>query len=762
MKFYDFVQQNKLLLCFATGLLSTLVFSTTLFWFSSILVLICAVVCTRNVTSFIGLSLGLTVGAYHFLNFAEVAPNSHCFQEPFEFTAEVTDFPVSLIGKSGDALSLLGLRLIEGDTGDECPSMRRVSAIAVESDDQQFILPGDLMTGQARLNYPNYRWTEGSLPRNVRNLSEGIDAQLTIQTIDKVQHGDGALLSSLRASLASVISANAKSERVGRHLNALVLGRQDALQEADWRMLRTFGMTHAFVVSGLHLSLVALWIHLLISGITRLMTLSDVFPIRLLAAVGVCSASYVYVVLTGESLPAERALLMISIAIFSRTTLWSVDPLSIVLATGAILLATNPLSALTPGFWLSLMLTGVIVAFVSQPVSGRLSGWLALHVLIVIVSSVLTVLFFSQITWLGFFANIFLVPFLTLIALPLGLVGATLMGVGLEFGSHLLSASSLCTEALLAAMDFVVSLTGDGMLQTVWLHPGIVIIAVIAWLTFQCRGTVRLCLTYCLFLLFASGSPDTRRVYLHVTDVGQGTALVINSGEAVMLYDTGGESFRGRPVIERGFVRWLRQNGISTIDLLVLSHGDSDHAGGLAEIRKHFDIHSHYGFGGSSCVPGKEISLGNGVHIQFLSGTGQQLDSSNDDSCVVGLTIFESSILLPGDVSRTVELDLLASRQLSMPMTLLIAAHHGSNTSSGAHFIDQVAPTNVVFTTEFAHQFGHPHPAVRDRFKRRGVTLWDTGIQAGIGFEFLPNSPVSVRSVRNSFTPYWASGPPLN
>ena len=85
-----------------------------------------------------------------------------------------------------------------------------------------------------------------------------------------------------------------------------------------------------------------------------------------------------------------------------------------------------------------------------------------------------------------------------------------------------------------------------------------------------------------------------------MTDVGQGTALVINSREAVMLYDTGGESFTGRPVIERGFVRWLRQNGISTIDLLVVSHGDADHAGGLAEIRKHFDIQSHYGFGGNS------------------------------------------------------------------------------------------------------------------------------------------------------------------
>ena len=56
---------------------------------------------------------------------------------------------------------------------------------------------------------------------------------------------------------------------------------------------------------------------------------------------------------------------MISIALFGRITLWSVHPLSIVVATGTILLATNPFSALTPGFWLSLILTGTIVAFVS-------------------------------------------------------------------------------------------------------------------------------------------------------------------------------------------------------------------------------------------------------------------------------------------------------------------------------------------------------------------------------------------------------------
>ena len=81
--------------------------------------------------SFVGLTLGLLVGASHFLDFVKVAPNSYCFQESFEFIAEVTDFPVSLMGKSGDGLSLLTLRLLEADAGDECQFMKTASAIAV-------------------------------------------------------------------------------------------------------------------------------------------------------------------------------------------------------------------------------------------------------------------------------------------------------------------------------------------------------------------------------------------------------------------------------------------------------------------------------------------------------------------------------------------------------------------------------------------------------------------------------------------------------
>ncbi len=88
----------------------------------------------------------------------------------------------------------------------------------------------------------------------------------------------------------------------------------------------------------------------------------------------------------------------------------------------------------------------------------------------------------------------------------------------------------------------------------------------------------------------------------------------------MMLYDTGGESFTG-PVIERGFVRW-RQNGISAIDLLIVSHGDADQ-------RKYANISTFRGITDLLETPvcqGKKF-VGKDVHIQFLAGTGHRLDS---------------------------------------------------------------------------------------------------------------------------------------
>ncbi|MGB1175043.1 MAG: hypothetical protein ACPG37_04950, partial [Luminiphilus sp.] len=114
----------------------------------------------------------------------------------------MTDFPKRLMGKSGEPLTLLTLDLRTISADAHCGTLKKVSAQLVASEEQKRISPGDVLEGHARLNQPDYRWITGALPRNVRNLSAGIDGQLTIHSIDGRQDGVGAFASTKRAFLA--------------------------------------------------------------------------------------------------------------------------------------------------------------------------------------------------------------------------------------------------------------------------------------------------------------------------------------------------------------------------------------------------------------------------------------------------------------------------------------------------------------------------------------------------------------------------------
>ena len=129
----------------------------------------------------------------------------------------------------------------------------------------------------------------------------------------------------------------------------------------DWLLLREFGIVHVLVVSGVHVSLVVLWMQNLLKLPRRLFLLRHDTGLGWLNLAAISLVASGYVLLTGASLPAQRALLMMGTAYFMRILFWRVSSLSSVVAAAAVLITINPWSALTPGFWLSVVLTGVII-----------------------------------------------------------------------------------------------------------------------------------------------------------------------------------------------------------------------------------------------------------------------------------------------------------------------------------------------------------------------------------------------------------------
>ncbi len=232
---------------------------------------------------------------------------------------------------------------------------------------------------------------------------------------------------------------------------------------------------------------------------------------------------------------------------------------------------------------------------------------------------------------------------------------------------------------------------------------------------------------------WAALDADSGRLTLSVLDVGQGDSILVETPAGQRILIDGGPS--GRAVTEAlgdALPFWDRR-----IDLVVLTHAQSDHMDGLFDVLERYDVRQvlstpqaddtaayrdwrelierqnipyHEG------QPGQRIELGGGATLRILGPTDTALASSepNNASLVLKLTWNDASFLLTGDIEAAAEEALLAS-DADLRSTVLKVPHHGSATSSTAAFLRAVQPGMAVISVGEENPFGHPAPDVLDR-----------------------------------------------
>jgi competence protein ComEC len=126
----------------------------------------------------------------------------------------------------------------------------------------------------------------------------------------------------------------------------------------------------------------------------------------------------------------------------------------------------------------------------------------------------------------------------------------------------------------------------------------------------------------------------------------------------------------------------------------------------------------------------------------------------NNFSCVLLVRWRDHSILLAGDIEKSAELIFLQHYNLP-PVTVLLAPHHGSKTSSSKPFVDQLQPQHVVFSAGYRHHFGHPHIDVVNRYKASGSKLWNTASSGSVSFEWDINGDLEILTARKHKPEYW-------
>jgi len=243
-------------------------------------------------------------------------------------------------------------------------------------------------------------------------------------------------------------------------------------------------------------------------------------------------------------------------------------------------------------------------------------------------------------------------------------------------------------------------------------------------------------------LLWQVPAPQPGQFELLAADIGQGSAVLVRTASHALLYDAGPRFGRESDAGNRVLVPLLRSLHLS-LDLLVLSHRDSDHIGGAPAVLKMQqqaellssieDDHELQALRQSRrCTAGQHWQW-DGVDIDVLSPLaedyGQDL-KSNAMSCTLRISNGVRTALLTGDIEQLQEQRLIERSQSAgtsqLRSDVLLVPHHGSRFSSSGAFLDAVRPQFALVQAGYRNRFGHPAQSVLVRFEERGIQVIDS------------------------------------
>ena len=561
---------------------------------------------------------------------------------------------------------------------------------------------------------------------------------------------------------------------------ALAVGDRSGLSDAQWQVLTTTGTNHLIAISGLHIGLVAGFVYLImlqVWGSLRLFIpapLGDVPAIRV-AAAGAMFAALVYALLAGLSLPTQRALVMswvyFGMKLYDRTVLSS-DVLGTALIAVLIL---DPFATLSASFWLSFSAVAVILYGVSYRVHPQrrwLREWGRVQYIVSMGLIPVLAFYYQQIPTFSLFANMFAVPWVSFIVIPLVFAGCILLLIKVDLLLELALAS---LQVLWWALNVF---TGWEFQLLAVIRPGLVTMTVISagiLVLLLPRGIAPrwLGLVWLAPLFFpCKTGPSFGEVSMTVLDVGQGLAAVVRTQKHSLLYDTGPAYPSGFNTGSAVVLPFLRNSGISALDLLVQSHGDNDHIGGLKEIidetpitRVISSVPEQIPHGQARHCHAGQSWQWDGVRFNVLHPAVDTNLSGNNRSCVLRISTRDFTLLLTGDIEKAAEgrlmkrygekgADPFFRYDASVKSDVLVVPHHGSRTSSSPDFIRAVAPDIVVFPVGYRNRFKLPNQDIITRYQNQGAKLLRTAKSGAIRIT-TSGTGIEVMAYREKKRRFW-------
>ncbi len=576
-----------------------------------------------------------------------------------------------------------------------------------------------------------------------------------------------------RQALAETMSDALGGRPQAGLISALVLGERGGIGRADWERFTRTGTNHLIAISGLHIGIVAGLVFFLARGIwARAGTLPLLFPAPQAAAVAALIAGIVYAGLAGFAIPTQRALAMLVVVLGGVLARRSIPPGHGLALALVLVLLIDPLAVLSMGFWLSFLAVGVILyAMAGRSAAdspwrkwGRIQWVVGIGLFPVLLAT------FHQASLIAPLVNLVAVPWFTLVIVPLSLLGALSIILVPALGKPMLIADETFLQWTVKALDGLADTpialwTQAAPPAWIWIAALLGVMLMLAPRGLPGRWTG----TLLLLPMFTAPTPKPAmgEVWVSLLDVGQGLAAVVRTREHALLYDAGARFSAQFDAGDAVVAPFLRQAGVSVLDVMVLSNADNDHAGGAPSVARRVDIGrilsgepGRIAWSHSEPCRAGEAWEWDGVHFEFLHPPAVP-DATpawrgNDASCVLRVSGPGGSLLLPGDIEARAERRLTGLDTGALRADIVVVPHHGSGTSSSPELVRAVSPGHALFAVGHRNRYGFPIAEIEERWRAGGARLLDTASSGAISFRIHPQTGVEgPASYRKVYRRYW-------
>lgn len=543
-------------------------------------------------------------------------------------------------------------------------------------------------------------------------------------------------------------------------LKAMVTGDKDDIDNITKELYAQAGITHILAISGLHISIISLYIFNILEKILKWN--------KRKCSVIVLSCLIFYLFFAGFSPSAVRAVIMISVGLIGNIFYYESDSLNNVAIAAICILLVQPLYLWDIGFQLSfIIVTGILLG--SNMIKGSvlpnyIKNTLAISLLASVVSFPIMAYHFYFISFIGILVNIVILP-----------LTGVLLGVGMIVGIVGLFSISIATFLsgiiyyILCFYEQVCILAKSVPYGYIlWGRPHF-IVALLCYLLlllvylYKRNNIYYKCtivfIEAMILLITFSNQYILKKDKITFLDVGQGDSIVIQTyDQHTYIVDTGGKLLQalGSNTGIYILLPYLQEEGISKIDGLFITHMDADHCLGAIELMDSIQIDhiyiSNYNFEKTPLYrtfiknaqkneiaisvigTGDSAKLGNSMQLNVLYPYhDMEFFDKNDNhgSLILHITSNDTSILLTGDAG-IVDETILLQQQVNLKSDILKVGHHGSKYSTTEEFLKAVQPEIAILSYGINNRYGHPHIETIERLQNQNITLYETAKQGTI------------------------------